>query len=138
MCSANVQPPFLTAEQTEQAFYEAFRHCDSRAMAVVWADDDVICIHPGTQAISGYDAVLRSWSNIFANDGLPEIQINLLESTATQELVVHTVEEVIATGNETYASVLATNVYRKYAEGWLMVKHHGSLVKTPADSHTIQ
>jgi ketosteroid isomerase-like protein len=133
-----VEPPFLTAEQAEQAFYGAFRRCDSRAMAAVWADDDVICIHPGSPVIVGYDAVIRSWTNIFANDGLPEIQINLLESTTTQQLIVHTVEEVIATGDDTFASVLATNVYRKYAEGWLMVKHHGSLVKAPSESHTIQ
>ena len=129
---------FPTPNAAEQAFYAAFRRCDNRAMAAVWAEDEVICIHPGTHAIVGYDAVMRSWTNIFSNSGLPEIQVNLLASMSDKSLAIHTVEEIITTGENTYASVLATNVYCKYEDGWRMVKHHGSLVKTPAESHTIQ
>jgi hypothetical protein len=36
------------------------------------------------------------------------------------------------------AVVLATNVYRKYDRGWLMVEHHASLVQNQSNGQTLQ
>ena len=129
---------FSSPVQAEEAFYSAFHRCDTESMAAVWARDNVICVHPGSYAIVGYDAVMRSWTNIFTNSELPEIQVNLLSSIVDDNLAVHMVEEYLRTGDDNHASVLATNIYRKFADSWRMVSHHGSVVNAPAESHTLQ
>jgi ketosteroid isomerase-like protein len=128
---------FTSADEAEQAFYAAFNQCDANAMAQIWAADDVICIHPGSQVIVGYEAVLRSWRHILTNAELPEIKIVVLNRLISDMLVVHLVEERITTGDN-YAAVLATNVYKKYPQGWLMVEHHGSLLARQAQAPTLQ
>jgi len=131
------QSHFTSADEVEAAFYAAFNRCDREAMADLWADDEVVCIHPGSQAIVGYEAVIRSWSHIFTHAELPDIQVNIVKRAVTEALVVHVGEERISTGKAT-ATVLATNVYKKYEEGWLMVEHHGSVMQVPTQEHVLQ
>lgn len=128
---------FTSATEVEAAFYTAFNRCDYEAMADLWAKDEVVCVHPGSHAIVGYEAVMRSWSHIFTNAELPEIQINVVKQITTDSLAVHVVEEHIATGH-TAAAVVVTNVYRKYKEGWLMVAHHGSVMQMPSRQQVLQ
>ena len=129
---------FATPDDTEAAFYSAFSRCDHSAMGSVWADDEVICVHPGSQAIVGYAAVMRSWSHIFSNAELPDIKMHVIQRTVNETLAVHVVEERIATGASTSALVLATNVYYKLESGWLMVEHHGSISQAQAGSPVLQ
>jgi len=132
------QKSHISPDDAEAAFYAAFSRCDKEAMSEVWANDDVVCVHPGSNVIVGYDAVMRSWTNIFSNAGVPNIAINVIKRTLDVTLAVHLVEEVIATGENAYVSVLATNVYQKYEDGWLMVEHHSALVQAATESHTLQ
>lgn len=132
------QENYISPDEAEAAFYAAFSHCDKKAMGEVWAEDDVVCIHPGSNVIVGYDAVMRSWTNIFSNAGLPGIAVNVIKRIHDVTLAVHLVEEVIATGENAYVSVLATNVYRKYEHGWFMVGHHSAVVQAATESHTLQ
>lgn len=129
---------FATPEDVEAAFYTAFSQCDIAAMQKLWAHDAVVCVHPGSHAISGYSAVLRSWAYIFDGAELPDIQLKLVSRHASEGLAVHVMQEHIATGEKTTALLLATNVYRKYADGWLMVEHHGSMVQSQQVAHTVQ
>ncbi|MBD3670237.1 MAG: nuclear transport factor 2 family protein [Gammaproteobacteria bacterium] len=129
-----------TPDEAEAVYYEAFMHCDKEVMAALWADGDVICIHPGSGAIVGHEAVVRSWSHIFTNARMPEINFTVAKRTMTDDLAVHIVAEEIATGNEASAVVLATNVYQKFPSGWLMTEHHSSLVpvQTERQGQTLQ
>jgi hypothetical protein len=127
-----------SAIDTERVFYQAFANCDLLAMKQVWAGGEVICVHPGSQAIVGYEAVMRSWEYIFHDAELPDIQIKLLNRFVSDSLAVHVVEEHISTGNNKSALLLASNVYRHTESGWLMVEHHGSVVYTQAQKHTVQ
>lgn len=130
---------FETADKAEEAFYHAFVHCDHQAMKAVWMDDEVVCIHPSSHAIVGYDAVMRSWSNIFSGAALPNIQFNVIKKTVSDTLVVHVVEEHIsAEVGVPSAVVLATNIFRKTDEGWLMIEHHAAMMHSPAGGKTIQ
>lgn len=129
---------FVTPDEVEAAFYDAFHRCDRNAMNEVWADEDVICIHPGSHEIVGHAAVMHSWAQIFSNAGLPEIQVKVIRKSIDVTLAVHVVEERIAMGDHSYALVLATNVYQKYKQGWLMVEHHGSLIHADEEAHTLQ
>jgi ketosteroid isomerase-like protein len=132
------QSGYISSDDVEATFYVAFSHCDRMMMETVWGNDDVICVHPGSQAIIGHTAVLRSWEHIFSNAVLPSMQINVVKRTVNETMAVHLVEEHIATGESTSAIVIATNVYRKFEQGWLMVEHHGSVVQGETMTHAVQ
>ena len=45
---------FTTAEEAEAAFYDAIGRADLDALMSVWSDDeDIVCIHPTGQRLSG-------------------------------------------------------------------------------------
>jgi ketosteroid isomerase-like protein len=112
--------------------------CDLDVMASLWAEADVICVHPGSGAIVGHDEVMRSWSHIFTNAEQPDIQYMVGKCTESDELAVHVVAEEISSAGQAATVVLATNVYQKLAQGWLMVEHHASLVQSGREKHTLQ
>ncbi len=128
---------FNSPDDVEAVYYEAFRHCDSNVMAALWADGDVVCIHPGSGAIMGHEAVTRSWRHIFTDVDQAEINFKVDRKTTSDEITVHLVTEEIGSGNE-LALVIATNVYQKFESGWLMIEHHSSLVQTQPQKQTVQ
>jgi ketosteroid isomerase-like protein len=128
---------FSNPDEVETVYYEAFMHCDTDVMAACWAADDVICVHPGSGAIVGHEAVVRSWSHILSNAQPPQITYNVAKRTVSDELAVHVVTETMGAGEQAVV-VLATNVYRKFEQGWLMIEHHASLVQTQRQGQTIQ
>ncbi|MBI3188848.1 MAG: nuclear transport factor 2 family protein [Gammaproteobacteria bacterium] len=132
------RPVFKTPDEVEAVYYEAFMHGDKNIMTVLWADGDVICIHPGSGAIVGHDAVIRSWSHIFSNTRQAEIKFTVMKKTMADGLAVHLVAEEISTGGGAASIVLATNVYQQYDTGWLMIEHHASLVQVTRREHTLQ
>ena len=127
-----------TPDDAEAVYYEAFMHCDKDVMAALWADGNVICIHPSSGAIVGHDSVSRSWSHIFSNAQRPDITFKVLKKTVIDGLAVHLVVEEISTGNTVATQVLATNIYQKLESGWLMIQHHASLVQTNKRGQTLQ
>jgi len=132
---------FDSAAAVEAAFYSAFSRCDLAAMQDLWAGTDSVCIHPGAEAVKGYDAIVRSWEHIFRGAERPNVQINVIQIIAGDGLAVHVVEEHIgSSANPSHgAVVLATNVYRREDKGWLMVAHNASLVRVQqTQSHTLQ
>jgi len=119
-----------TADEVEIIFYEAFMHCDIDVMAAIWADENVVCIHPGTGVITGYDAVMRSWQHILEGAAHMDIRYSVKNKRMTDELVTHVVIEEILNDNRVTAIVAATNIYQRFDNGWLLSEHHGSLVNT--------
>ncbi|NNF96328.1 MAG: SnoaL-like domain-containing protein [Halobacteria archaeon] len=129
---------FSTPEAAEAAFYAAFANCDIQAMDAVWADTGVICIHPGSTALLGRDVVMRSWMNILTQADPPNLHIEVLSRTVSNDLAVHVVEEYIAPVNgspESTSVVLATNVYCLEADGWRLLEHHASIPKPRQTTH---
>ena len=124
-------------DEVEAVYYEAFGHCDARVMAALWADGDVVCIHPGSGTITGHEAVARSWQHIFTDTQQAEIKYTVVKKTLADDLAVHLVTEEIGAGDE-LALVLATNVYQKSQHGWLMIEHHSSLVQSRPPNQTVQ
>jgi ketosteroid isomerase-like protein len=122
---------FETAEAAEGAFYRAFAATDLAAMARVWSNcDDARCIHPGGDVLAGAAAVLESWREIFAGAVAPRVRHRLLHRYGAGDLSIHLVEEGIGppdAGDGGLTRVLATNVYRRSADGWRMVLHHATL-----------
>ena len=120
------QPVFASAMECERAFYQAFSACDLAAMEAVWAEDELSCIHPGAGALRTRDAVLDSWAAIFQNAIPPRIRVHVLSRVSDGGLAVHLVQEHISHQEQT-SHVLATNVFRRFGDGWRMIAHHGSV-----------
>ena len=126
-----------TPDDVETIFYGAFRHCDVDVMASLWAEGDVVCVHPGSGVIVGHDAVVRSWSHIFLGSSPPQIKFTPGKRVLSGDLAVHVGTEEITTAGET-AVVLTTNVYQKIGGGWFMIEHHASLVHAQPQQQTLQ
>lgn len=132
---------FQTPEAVENAFYSAFTECNTQAMSTVWANDDIICIHPGSSVLVGYTAVMRSWQNILSNAEPPHLYVEVLNCYVTSDLAVHVVKEHIrseAPQSESVTVVLATNIYRRGPYGWRMIEHHASVPSNARRQHTLQ
>jgi uncharacterized protein (TIGR02246 family) len=122
---------FPTAQDAENAFYEALERCDLEGMMAVWAeDDDIVCVHPAGGRLCGQDEVRQSWSRIFAAGPRARVTIEHQVALTGMMLAVHSVFErfVIpqAKPEQQPAPIIATNVYLRTAAGWRMIVHHAS------------
>lgn len=123
--------PHPSSDAAEAAFYAAFEARDLDAMTRVWADDPAIaCVHPLTVPLTGA-AVAVGWRSIFEAAGRFRIRFEVLARQDFGDTVVHIVKEHLTIGDESSPrpAILATNVYRRAADGWRMWLHHGSPVQ---------
>lgn len=118
--------------RANQAFYDAFESLDIARMDRVWAHlEYVTCIHPGWSQRVGWLAVRDSWVLIFNNTFSMKFEL-----TEIQVQVAGDIAWVICTENITSrqddqpieSRVLATNLYERIGDEWLMIHHHGSPV----------
>jgi ketosteroid isomerase-like protein len=120
---------YPSPEAAEAAFYTAFEARSLDAMMTVWANDDSIaCIHPLTAPLNGRAAVVAGWRSLFEAAGQFRIQVETAHVIRSAEQVIRIVREYLVIGQETEPRppILATNVYRREADGWRMVLHHAS------------
>jgi ketosteroid isomerase-like protein len=123
-----------TADAVEEAFYEAMQRGDLDAMMALWADDeDVLCVHPGSDRFVGLAAVRASWARIFRH-GPVEIRRSDVRTHTGAVLAIHNViEQTLAdvpganSAGVQVVECIATNVYEKQADGWRMMLHHAAL-----------
>ena len=129
---------FPTPEAAESAFYAAFEARSLDAMMAVWAaDDSIACIHPLAAPLNGHAAVAAGWRSMFEAAGQFRMQIETAHEIREAGQVIRIVREYLSIGQETEPRppILASNVYRKEADGWRMVLHHASPLQvggTPA------
>jgi ketosteroid isomerase-like protein len=120
---------FPTAQDAENAFYEALERSNLEGMMAVWAEDeDIVCVHPGGPRLTGQDEVRESWARIFKGGGRTRVQITHQVAISAMMLAVHSVHENFHLEGEAQprAPILATNVYLRTAAGWRMIVHHAS------------
>lgn len=104
-------------------FYDAFSNQDIDAMKSVWSDDNtsVRCIHPGMEAISGKDAIVRSWAQVFQADAFEiepaKVKIDICGKTAMCSCIEQTPNG---------GKLEALNVYRREDGHWRMILHMAS------------
>ena len=113
-------------------FYRAFETLDIHEMERVWSHGEhVKCVHPGWPLLVGWPAVRASWETIFANTAEMSFTLSSVDVVAVGELAWVTCTENILSevrGRVTVTSVLATNVFERDGERWLLVHHHASHV----------
>ena len=129
---------FRNSDDVESVFYEAFRRCDAGVMASVWAEDKVVCVHPGSRAIVERRAIIRSWESILGSSEQAELNYTVARRWQTADLAVHFVAEELRGPGGEIAVVLASNVYRRFDHGWLRVEHHASQVQRQERPATLQ
>jgi len=104
------KPRLKTPDSVDAVFYDAFKCCDPEVIAGLWAEEGVVCVHPGAGAIVDYDAIIRSWAVIFSNSRGTEIRHTVIKRVVSNELTESVMaEEMLSSGTVT-AVVLATNV----------------------------
>jgi uncharacterized protein (TIGR02246 family) len=116
-------------DDIEAQFYEALRQADLERLMAVWADDDdIVCVHPGGPRVIGPAAIRASFEALFAHGSIPVEPAQVHRVHTLGSAVHHLVEcvHVVAAEGARTATVLATNVYVKTAQGWRMVAHHAS------------
>jgi uncharacterized protein (TIGR02246 family) len=120
---------FPTAQDAENAFYEALERSDLEGMMAVWSEDeDIVCVHPGGPRLSGQDQVRESWAKIFVGGAGPRVTITQQVAVTGMMIAVHSVHENFSVPGDARAQVpvVATNVYLRTAAGWRMIVHHAS------------
>ena len=126
---------FPTAQDAQNAFYEALERSDLEAMMAVWSEDeDIVCVHPAGQRLAGQAQVREVWRQMFAGGPNMRVRITQQVVVAGVMLEVHSVHENLTVAGEQKARppMVATNVYLRSAAGWRMIVHHAS----PAPAHT--
>ncbi|MDD5298671.1 MAG: nuclear transport factor 2 family protein [Rhodocyclaceae bacterium] len=131
----SVKAFFASPQEAESAFYDALERADLDAMMGVWAgDDEVVCIHPGGPRLTGFPAVRDAWAQVFK--GVKRLSVRRVALVQTQALMmaVHSVVQYISSPDDKRAMppVVATNVYRRAADGWRLLMHHSSPMPTPS------
>jgi ketosteroid isomerase-like protein len=130
-------PDHTAVTKANEEFYAAFEALDMDRMEACWQhDEEVRCIHPGWDVMTGWPQVSRSWIAIFANSAyiqffLTDVRVHVDADTA----LVTCAENILSGGARgpeiEDAKVLATNVFRRADGRWRMVLHHGSPVLRP-------
>lgn len=122
---------FPTAQDCQNAFYEALERSDLDAMMAVWSEDeDIVCVHPAGHRLTGQAEVREVWRQMFAGGPGMRVRISQQVVIAGVMLEVHSVHESITVTGEQRPrpAMVATNVYLRTAAGWRMVAHHASPV----------
>jgi ketosteroid isomerase-like protein len=118
--------------EANRRFYAAFESLDIARMDEVWAQQDhVTCIHPGWTIRSGWPAVRDSWVLIFNNTFSMRFELtDVMVQVAGDIAWVICVENLTTQQSDEpqQAKVLATNLYERLGNEWLMIHHHGSAV----------
>ena len=128
-----------TPDDAEEIFYDAIARADLDALMNVWADDEeIVCIHPTGQCLTGPLAIRESWQGILANNPHLTVRIRRNVCWAGVLLAVHNVVETLFLGNEPtpHGPMLSTNVFQRGANGWRLLSRHASAAaeSTAADA----
>jgi ketosteroid isomerase-like protein len=123
-------------------YYAAIESGDVARIGAFWDDaDDVACVHPGWPAVLGRSRVLRSWAVIMANTAYIQFFPTEVEVAVTGDVAVVACEHSLLAritendgGLGETARIVATNVYRRRADGWRLWAHHASPVMTSTDN----
>ncbi len=122
--------------------YRAFESLELETMEAVWLrDPKIVCIHPGWRSLSGWGPVMQSWERIFQSTFEMKFAVRELELLQNGDLAVVLCEENLTQrGYDGIArsTVLATNVFERVGQKWMLVMHHGSPVMQPAEEPPLQ
>lgn len=111
-------------------FYMAMNRLDIEEMDAVWANDEAaICVHPGREALVGYERIRESWVVIFSSSSSMSIAASNERIQLSNDLAWVVCTETISMMTEeglAAAAAQATNIFRLRDGRWQMILHHAS------------
>jgi len=115
-------------------FYHAFEGLSIDMMDRLWKhDENVICVHPGWELLVGWLAIRESWVTIFQNTEM--IKFNITNTKArsfdNSDIGVVVCQENIESsvnGQQDRIGVIATNIFERYENRWVLIHHQGSSI----------
>ena len=123
---ARDQATLLFANET---FYRAFAERDAALMNAVWAErEPVTCLHPGWPPVEGRDNVMQSWHAILTGPASPDIECLHARAGIHNDTGIVICYERI--GQD---FLIATNIFIRSGDGWLMVHHQSGAAPEPAE-----
>lgn len=135
----------LSIEEANAAFYRAIESNEIERMEEIWAHESWIkCIHPGWEMISGWKRVRESWARIFEDAQRMRISPSAVSVYTEGDFAwVSCLENITVFEETSFDSVqaVATNLFIRRNERWLMVHHHASpipMIVADTSSNTIQ
>ena len=112
-----------------ETFYRAFAERDVTLMGAVWSEQEpVTCLHPGWPPVEGRDAVLQSWHAILTGPASPDIECLTARAGIHRDMGLVICYERIG---QDY--LIATNIFIRSGEGWLLVHHQSGAAPEPGD-----
>lgn len=142
--SAGVQAPKAGTEVTadeekvldaNRHFYSALQDLNLEEMDTVWLQEDwVRCVHPGRNLLDGWEAVRKSWQEIFEDTSSMRVTvaIQLVHVENSTAWVCCTEKISTAVGDHISAAYeQATNIFERRRGKWLLVHHHASPLPRP-------
>ena len=126
-----LQPDAIQSlKDANQRFYDAFGSLDIAEMdAVCERSERALCVHPGWQPIVGWADIRRSWQSIFNGAALMHFNIHYVhvavEGNCGFVTCVESITSVVQ-GQAQGFGVLATNIFVRSGDDWLVMAHHGS------------
>jgi len=124
---------YATAQDAEDAFYDALEERSAQRMASVWDDTpDIACLLPMQPLLLG-EEVGRLWAALFAAGDPIDLQVRHLRWVELGDVAIHYVQEWITPppGRRAPPPVYATNVFRRGPSGWNLVLHQNSPTPPP-------
>ena len=116
--------------EANERFYQAINSLNAEEMDKVWMKDaGAICIHPGREAIIGYERIRESWAVIFAATSSMSIAASNERVTVADGVAWVSCTETISLMTDeglAAAAAQAVNIFRRADGEWLMVVHHAS------------
>jgi ketosteroid isomerase-like protein len=113
-----------------ELFYRALENLDLKAMDHLWLHEGwVHCVHPGWDALVGWDQVRQSWEEIFGGTRWLRVTPTGVHIESFGEVAVVTCTENITAQSQEdvgLAVAQATNLFRLTPQGWRMIHHHAS------------
>ena len=110
---------YTTAEEAEDAFYDALGRGDLETLMGIWAnDDEIVCIHPTGQSLTGLAAIRESWRMILSGNTRFTLRIKRKVCWKGVMFAVHSVVDFLDLDNEprAHGPMLSTNVFQHAAE----------------------
>lgn len=116
--------------EANRAFYRAFEQKNLENLAEICSHGaTTTCIHPGRNALRGWENIRNSWAQIFKNTNYLEIETEILTVELHGNLgYVVLIEKLFqsARGRNLEAKSMATNIFEYMGGKWYLIHHHGS------------
>ena len=114
-----------------ETFYRAFAERDVTLMSAVWAEEEpVTCLHPGWPPVEGRDSVLQSWHAILTGPASPDIECLHARAGIHRDTGIVICYERIG---QDY--LIATNIFIRSGDGWLLVHHQSGAAPEPGEGN---